>query len=323
MKKISVLLILFFGIIDFYSEESCCHATDLFDPGLAEISVKVKNEIIPFKEFALYVLPGEMINCEIYKSPEPELFFIVVSEGPFRVRTRNKWSWTAPDKTGVYSIVISNEAGENQMTLNIFVMLPFSQLKGEFLNGFRIGHYPNTAYQQLAIYEKPTGFIEITSQNENTRISPHFRIKQFLSKQKGDFPKYLVLKERLLLKLELILGKTNEKGLYAPTFEIMSGYRTPYYNKLIGNVKYSRHLWGGAADIFIDENPKDGIMDDINGDGIYDYQDAGVLYDIVDELYGKPYYNLLVGGLGRYTRTRHHGPFVHVDVRGVKVRWGD
>ena len=29
-----------------------------------------------------------------------------------------------------------------------------------------------------------------------------------------------------------------------------------------GNVKYSRHVYGGAADIFIDENPKDEMMDD-------------------------------------------------------------
>ena len=29
-----------------------------------------------------------------------------------------------------------------------------------------------------------------------------------------------------------------------------------------GNVKYSQHVYGGAADIFIDENPKDEMMDD-------------------------------------------------------------
>jgi non-heme chloroperoxidase len=30
----------------------------------------------------------------------------------------------------------------------------------------------------------------------------------------------------------------------------------------------------------------------------------------------------LVGGLGVYRSTRHHGPFVHVDVRGYVARWG-
>ena len=102
----------------------------------------------------------------------------------------------------------------------------------------------------------------------------------------------------------------------------MSGYRTPFYNRAIGNVKYSRHLWGGAADIFIDEDPKDGTMDDLNRDGIINYKDAAVLYDIVDDLYGKPFYRIFMGGLGRYKKTANHGPFVHVDVRGFRARWG-
>jgi hypothetical protein len=154
-------------------------------------------------------------------------------------------------------------------------------------------------------------------------VAPHFRLKQFICKQEGDYPKYLVIKERLLLKLELILERANEAGYYASTLEVMSGYRTPYYNKVIGNVKYSRHLWGGAADIFIDENPHDGMMDDLNNDGKNDYQDAAVLYDIVDEMFGKPWYEPFVGGLARYARTRSHGPFVHVDVRGFRARWGN
>jgi hypothetical protein len=86
-------------------------------------------------------------------------------------------------------------------------------------------------------------------------------------------------------------------------------------------VKYSRHLWGGAADIFIDENPKDGVMDDLNGDGKIDYRDAGVLYNIIDEMSGKPWYYLFIGGLSRYEKTASHGPFVHVEVRGFRARW--
>jgi len=77
---------------------------------------------------------------------------------------------------------------------------------------------------------------------------------------------------RLLLKLELILEKVNQKGYPCETLAIMSGYRTPYYNKAIGNVKYSRHLWGGTADVFIDEDPEDEMIDDLNRNGETDYQ---------------------------------------------------
>jgi hypothetical protein len=30
----------------------------------------------------------------------------------------------------------------------------------------------------------------------------------------------------------------------------------------------------------------------------------------------------LVGGVAPYKATRAHGPFVHVDVRGERARWG-
>jgi len=202
------------------------------------------------------------------------------------------------------------------------VIVPYSDLEGETLNGYRIGNYPARPLRGLSIYRPPRGFIEVTPENQATLVAPHFRLEQFLCKQEGGWPKYVVLKERLLLKLEVILEAVNRKGYKASTFAILSGYRTPYYNRLIGNVRYSRHVWGGAADIYIDENPKDEMMDDLNADDRIDYRDADVIYDIIDEMYGQPWYAPFIGGLGRYKRTRGHGPFVHVDTRGFHARWG-
>ena len=115
----------------------------------------------------------------------------------------------------------------------------------------------------------------------------------------------------------------NESGYRCTTLHIMSGYRTPYYNRAIGNVKYSRHIYGGAVDLFIDVDPPDGMMDDLNGDGTINYRDAAIIYDSIDSLYGHSWYEPLIGGLARYKKTNAHGPFVHVDVRGVRARWGD
>lgn len=323
MKKGCGLALLLLSVVFFSVEKNDTYAADLFDPGFADISIKVKNDVIPYKEFAFYVLPGETIPIEIDKNPTSNIYSLYDMNGLSPSIIRNKWNWKAPEKVGVYSIDITNKEGIKQITLNIFVMIPFNQLRGQFLKQFRIGHYPKIAYHQLEIYKNPPGFIEITERNKNTSLSPHFRVNQFLSRQQGGYPKYLVLKERLVLKLELVLLKTNERGYYAPTFLIMSGYRTPFYNELIGNVKYSRHLWGDAADIFLDENPKDGVMDDLNKDGVINSLDTAVLYDTIDDLHGKPFYEVLTGGLGKYERTRNHGPFVHLDVRGFRVRWGD
>ena len=133
----------------------------------------------------------------------------------------------------------------------------------------------------------------------------------------------MVLQTKLLLKLELILAYVNNNGYRNDTFDVKTGYRTPFYNRSIGNVKYSRHVWGGAADIFKDESPKNNYMDDLNKDGNINWKDAEVLCNMIDGLYGKPFYQRLVGGLGWYRKTTAHAPFVHVDVRGQRSRWGD
>jgi hypothetical protein len=145
---------------------------------------------------------------------------------------------------------------------------------------------------------------------------------QFVSKQPGGFPKYLVLRERLLIKLELLLEEARKAGIRATTFRIMSAYRTPSYNRSIGNeTRYSRHVYGDAADIYVDEDG-DGSMDDLNGDGRVTLDDARALAGMADSLRGRTWYTPLEGGLGLYPATAWHGPFVHVDVRGHHVSWG-
>ena len=116
----------------------------------------------------------------------------------------------------------------------------------------------------------------MTKDNDDTKIAPHFRLKQFLTKQKSDYPKYLVLDERLMVVLEG-LGRTLEPlGYNADDIFIMSGYRTPFYNKAIGDTEFSMHQWGRAADIFLDKNHR-GTMDDFNKDKVIDRQDAVIV----------------------------------------------
>jgi uncharacterized protein YcbK (DUF882 family) len=132
----------------------------------------------------------------------------------------------------------------------------------------------------------------------------------------------VVLDELLLLKLEAILEKVNEAGYPCDTLHVMSGYRTPFYNKTLGNVRYSLHQWGRAADILIDKD-EDGYMDDMNRDQKVDRQDLAVLQTIIDNMQAGGQDRAFPGGLGVYDSTASHGPFVHVDVRGVPVKWGD
>jgi uncharacterized protein YcbK (DUF882 family) len=109
-------------------------------------------------------------------------------------------------------------------------------------------------------------------------------------------------------------------GYPVETFGVISGYRTPYYNKQIGNVPNSRHIYGDAMDFFIDLDG-DGRMDDLNGDGDNNRADVDILFEIVKEFKRRPENSELAGGVGRYYQVSHHGGFIHVDTRGYKARW--
>ncbi len=294
-----------------------------FSSQRAGFSVAFKDEITPYRVTGVFVLPKEVILISVQDSPSDQKYEMHISNGKLLHTTGTSWQWQAPDTKGLYPLKIHRRTNPDSITLNVFVMIPFEELKGEYLNHYRIGKYPTKPLRGKQIYQPPRGFIEVNRQVEQTAISPHFKLHQFLCKQDCQDAKYVVLDERLILKLELILEKVNEQGYPCETFHIMSGYRTPHYNKAIGNVQYSRHCWGSAADIFIDENPKDGIMDDLNGDGSIDIRDAKIIQQIIEQIHAQPEYHKFLGGMGCYKANASHGPFIHVDVRGYVATWGE
>lgn len=103
--------------------------------------------------------------------------------------------------------------------------------------------------------------------------------------------------------------------------KVLSGYRTPAYNRSLGTARLSRHQYGDACDIYVDRD-NDGRMDDLNLDGSVDGRDAITLAAWIEDLWQRPEFRGCPGGLGIYNGNGAHGPFVHVDLRGFKARWG-
>ena len=307
---------------------ACCagllvpaRSAEAYSPERAGFSLSVLGELVPYRVFALYVMPGQRLTLQTDGAPRREI--IVTSTGVEAQRaTSGRWAWVAPGQPKLTTLRVREAAGEDEITLNIFTMVPATEARNERLNGYRIGNYPRRPFRDLLAYRPPTGFVEVTEDVLSTRLSPHFTLEQFLCKQADGFPKYVALRERLLMKLEYLLALVNAEGYSAETLAILSGFRTPAYNQAIGNVPNSRHLWGGAADIFVDEQPKDGWMDDLNGDGRIDVGDSRLLYRLFERVAGSPEHREFIGGLGVYGATSAHGPFVHVDARGYKARWG-
>lgn len=284
--------------------------------------IQVKGEVSPYSVLGVYALPGEALQIEVVRGSSSLHSYNLEADGASVSATEpGVWSWTAPTEKGLHALAVVDGGSQERMTLNVFVLTPYGELDGKKLGRYLIGQYPGEPFRGLPAYLPPAGFIEVARENLGAWVSPHFTLGQFVCKQIGDFPKYVALRERLLLKLELVLEKLNAAGYAADTFHVMSGYRTPSYNRAIGNVRYSRHIYGDAADIFVDENPPNGMMDDLNRDGVIDAWDADVVRVIVEEMYGRTSYEPFVGGLGRYGRKRHRGPFVHLDTRGFRARW--
>lgn len=299
-------------------------AAQPFVPGHAEFAVTVNDLVSPYRVMTFSILPGDSLEVRIDGAKPIGEYAAHVSSGDLRSLSPQAWRWKAPSEHGRVEMKIYRSAPTpDSIKLNLLVMVPASAVKKGMLNGYRIGQYPKKPYKGLPQYLPPTGFIELPDSTFDFPVSPHFTLRQFVCKQDGGYPKYLLLRPELLLKLELVLQQVNDRGYPCQSFHVMSGFRTPHYNKAIGNVKYSRHQWGGAADIFIDEQPVDGMMDDLTGDGRTDWRDAAVLYDIIDDLHEQSWYMPYVGGLGRYRKTDNHGPFVHIDVRGFLARWGE
>jgi hypothetical protein len=205
----------------------------------------------------------------------------------------------------------------------VFTMRSFGQKVRAWLNGYRLGYWPQEKGRlRSEAYKNPDGFVEVTPDNEDTRVSEHFRLRDFVSHGQTEvWPKYVVLREPLLDKLELVIEDLNDHGVNAEGMRIRSGFRTPAHNQAVrneGSARDSRHQFGDAADVFIDQEGN-GKMSDLNGDRKVNFADVKMILDAVERVEAR--YPELVGGTGLYAYSGRSGPFAHIDVRGTRARW--
>ncbi len=288
------------------------HAGEALGRAEAPAGFSIENEPARMSVQALPVLPGETVVL----SAPTGASVLRYGAGQAQPTAPGRWRWTAPRAPGIYALEMS--AGADTLSLTALVLHPASEVRGGFLNGYRMGRYQARALRGESAYVPPRGFVEVRAVDRDILVSPHFRLGQFLCKEPGE-PRYVALSVPLLVKLEAVSDKLVEMG-YAPgSLTVMSGYRTPAYNRAIGNTTdYSRHLWGDAADLYVDADG-DGRMDDLDGNGVRDVRDARVLYRVVESVESSK--SVRLGGLGLYGPTAAHGPFVHVDARGRSARW--
>lgn len=288
-------------------------------PAKAAFTLRVGNVVVPLKVMAVSILPRGVVDIRPEGGSGGRLS-AMAGGGRLRAVGPNEWRWTAPDRPGFETVRVVSTEPVDTVHITFMVMRPATDVRDGYLEGYAIGTYRSRPASMSAAYEAPLGFVEARPEDYDLLVSPNFRLRDFLCKAPGD-PRYLLVSPRLLVKLEGLLTAVNEAGYRTPGLTIMSAFRTPAYNRAIGNVTdFSRHLWGDAADVYIDVDG-DGQMDDLDRDGRSDLGDARWLAGVVERMMAGGDPPMSSGGLSVYRRNAAHGPFVHIDARGYRARW--
>ena len=122
------------------------------------------------------------------------------------------------------------------------------------------------------------------------QLTDNFKLSEFRCKDGTDVPDDLRENVQLLCKNLQVLRDHIGKPI-----RVISGYRSPKYNRRIGGAKKSQHMLAKAADIKIK--------------GMKPPEIKAVIVKLIKE--GK----MMPGGVGLYTT------FTHYDVRGRNARW--
>lgn len=122
------------------------------------------------------------------------------------------------------------------------------------------------------------------------KLTENFSLREFRCKDGSDVPEDLIENVQELADNLQVLREHIDLPIV-----VISGYRSPEYNKKIGGARRSQHMSAKAADIIVrDMTPK---------------EVKEVIVQLIKD--GK----MKSGGIGLYTT------FTHYDVRGRNARW--
>ena len=121
-------------------------------------------------------------------------------------------------------------------------------------------------------------------------LTKNFSLQEFRCRDGSGIPPEYMDNVRLLAKNLQVLR--DHIGL---PVKVISGYRSPPYNRKIGGARQSQHMLAKASDLKVS--------------GMSPDQVRSTILQLIEE--GK----MMQGGVGRYVT------FTHYDIRGRKARW--
>ena len=105
---------------------------------------------------------------------------------------------SAPKGAGIWSVLLAiGNAVRPVANFNVITMLPFSAKQNGKVGLYYVGNWPSEKRKVApskappSAYANPAGFIEVTQENADTRVSDHFKLRDFLTHdQPNVWPKY-------------------------------------------------------------------------------------------------------------------------------------
>ncbi len=273
-------------------------------------NLEIDGDPLPENRMAFVVMPGDSVSFSLGGR---ECEWVVDAGNPER-GCGDSFDWRAPRSHGIFHMDVTT--GEDCMSYAVIVPVETCRWRTTSLNSFPIGSYGDGDGME----KKPDYFVEIRAEDMGTRLTTHLAVSDFLCHVEGEFPQYMALDLRLADKMEVLLDALKEVYPKATDVHSISGFRTPAYNAAIGNeTRESLHLYGQAADIWIEGWPPNDLMDDIDRNKRVDVYDGEYLVEIVRTLEAEG--RVVTGGASAYRWIPSHGPFVHVDIRGSSAVW--
>lgn len=192
---------------------------------------------------------------------------------------------------------------------------------------------PNRIRNHPDVFSPPQYWYPVNEETQDLKISRSYTLGEFdlnrTYRLDWPFPGYIALDRNIVLKLESLADALRKGNIPVKKFELIYGYRSPYYN--LSSIEkdgdatlkspWSLHMYGKAADIIVDED-EDGRIDDLDGDGEITIADPKVIRRFVrklDHAY-RDAGNPLLGGNFCYVRhdfteREPQTPYIHIDVR--------
>lgn len=291
---------------------------------------------IPFGSNPLLaVLPGRNIQVTATYEGRPA-WVSVLRDG--RVVNRNQaLNFTAPDKPGAHYINLILEIDGRRSERELCVLVPYRASARAIARGFevvvdgeQVGQYrsPSTSGNRKVkenpdSYQPPVWWLRITPMNGEFEVVPGVRVRELVATTEetglrhSDLLPVCYPMWRAIVELRLELEK---RGIPGGALRLISMFRAPPYNRMVGSNAFGRHVYGDAFDFYIDLAGS-GKAADLNGDGRLDRRDAypvvAILEDLMDD--GR----ITMGGIGVYnTQGGDHEVTMHYDARGHRATWG-